>query len=306
MSESVSHRNAAEARVIEGNAKSLLEKLEAKWEWLKTEHGFRRAPVRAGIRLISWRARCLFQNEVVIKLPRWNLKMSLPTRPRVMGEYIYPFREHYEAELPYLEEVLSPGKVLLDVGANIGIYTLVASRIVGETGRVVAFEPSNQSFPGLQRNVALNRLKNVTALRTALGESVGRTRLYHAPDPVANSIRGDSFWGGESEEISVETLDRVIEQASIRHVDVIKIDAEGSEELVLRGAKQALATMRPVIIFEVNAEVCARLGLSPTGAREFLEKLGYKFRVLQNDHTFFRPKRPRPYFNVVAVPAYRS
>jgi FkbM family methyltransferase len=304
MSEGAPSPNVAEAKAIETNVKSFLKKLEAKWEWLKTEHGFRRAPVRTLVRLISWRARCLLQSEIVIKLRRWNLKMSLPTRPRVMGEYIYPFRENYEPELAYLEEALSPGGVFLDVGANIGIYTLVASRIVGGTGRVVAFEPSNQSFPGLQRNVALNSLTNVIALRTALGEKVGRTRLYHALDPVANSLRGDPSWGGESEEISIETLDHVIEQVSIRRVHVIKIDAEGSEELVLRGARQILTAMRPLVIFEVNPEVCARLGLSPTGAREFLENLGYKFRVLQNNHTFFRPRLPRPYFNVVATPGH--
>lgn len=285
--------------------KNTLEKLQAKWEWLKMQDGFHKAPVRTGIRLISWRARCLFQNGATIRLRRWNLKMFLPSRWRVMGEYIFALREYYEPELAYLEEVLSPGKIFFDVGANIGIYTLVASRIVGETGRVVAFEPSIQSFPGLQRNVALNGLTNVIVFRTALGEKTGGARLFHAPDPVANSVHGDPAWGGESEEITVETLDRVTEQASIKHVDVIKIDAEGAEELVLRGARKVLAEMRPVVIFEINQEACARFGLSSSGGRELLEKLGYKFHVLQDNGTFFQPSLPRPYFNVVATPIHR-
>ncbi len=285
--------------------KSVLEKVEAKWEWLKTQDGFHRGPVRAGIRLLSWRVTCLLRTGATIRLRRWNLRMFLPTRWRVMGEYIFTLREYYEPELAYLEEVLSPGKVFFDVGANIGIYTLVASRIVGETGRVVAFEPSIQSFPGLQRNVALNSLTNVIAFRAALSDKRGTARLCHAPDPVGNSVCGDPVWGAEAEEITVETLDRMIEQACVQHVDVIKIDTEGAEELVLRGAKKILAEMRPVVIFEVNPEACARFGLSPNGVRELLESLGYEFRVLHRNGTFFRPRLPPPYFNVVAIPGDR-
>jgi len=284
--------------------KNALKRLQAKWEWLKTQDGFHKAPVRTGIRLISWRAMRLLRIGATIRLRRWNLRMFVPTRWRLTGDFL-ALREHYEPELAYLEEVLSPGKVFFDVGANIGIYTLVASRIVGETGRVVAFEPSIQSFPGLQRNVALNGLTNVIAFRTALGEKAGRARLYHAPDPVGNSVCGDSAWGAETEEITLETLDRVTEQASIRHVDVIKIDAEGADELVLRGGKKVLTAMRPVVIFEVNPEACARFGLSPYGARELLENLGYEFRVLHNNGTFSRLRSAPPYFNVVAIPNYR-
>ena len=74
---------------------------------------------------------------------------------------------------------------------------------------------------------------------------------------------------------------------------------------LLRGAKKILAEMRPVVIFEVNPEACARFGLSPNGVRELLEDLGYEFRVLHHDGTFFRPRLPSPYFNVVAIPTDR-
>jgi len=285
--------------------KSVLEKLEAKWEWLKAQDGFHRGPVHAAIRLLFWRAMCLLRTGATVRLRRWNLRMFLPTRWRVMGEYIFTLREYYEPELAYLEEVLSPGKVFFDVGANIGIYTLVASRIVGQTGRVVAFEPSIQSFPGLQRNVALNSLTNVIAFRAALSDKRGTARLYHAPDPVANSVCGDPAWGADAEEITVETLDCMFEQACVQHVDVIKIDAEGAEELVLRGAKKILAEMRPVVIFEVNPDACVRFGLSPNGVRELLASLGYQFRSLHRNRTFFQPRLPSPYFNVVAIPSDR-
>ncbi len=286
--------------------KRTLKKLEARWEWLKSQDGFHRAPVRTGLRLISWRARCLLRRGAIVKLRRWNVRMFLPTQWRAMGEYIFPLRENYEPELTYLEEILSPGKVFLDVGANLGIYTLVASRIVGETGRVIAFEPSVQSFPGLQRNIALNRLTNVTALRAALSEKTGTAYLYHAPDPVGNSLCGDPTWGGEAEEVPLETLDHVAEQTCLGRVDVIKIDAEGAEELVLRGGRKVLALMRPVIIFEINPEACTRLGLSPNGTRDLLADFGYEFRDPHQTGKLFRPKFPPAYLNVVAIPCPRG
>src|SRR6266403_313613 len=99
--------------------------LGRKWEFLKTQHGFRRSPMRTAIRLISWTARCFIQKAVTVKLRRWDVRM------------------------------LSPGKTFVDAGANFGIYTMVASKLVGEAGRVIAFEPTAESFEVLRRNIAL-------------------------------------------------------------------------------------------------------------------------------------------------------
>ena len=79
--------------------------------------------------------------------------MFLPAKWQGIGRLIFTLREHYEPELAYLEKVLSAGKTFVDVGASFGIYTVAASRMVGDTGRVLAFEPSVQSFPILQKNI---------------------------------------------------------------------------------------------------------------------------------------------------------
>jgi len=282
--------------------KNLLKGIKRKWGFLKSQEAFRKAPMLTGIHLISWLLRCSLRKAVVLNLRRWNVRMYLPPQWRGFGKYIFAFRESYEPELIYLEKFLSPGSTFIDVGANMGIYTLVASRLVGEAGYVIAFEPSAQSFSLLRRNIALNALTNVLALPEALSNERGRTKLYHGPDPVCNSLGRDFSWDGDSEDVATETLDNLLRRTSLRRVDAIKIDVEGAEELVLRGALNTLTRMRPAIVFEINPGACSCLGLSPHGATELLQSLGYNCFVVGQRGTAFRLDSPPGYFNVLAIP----
>jgi len=118
--------------------------------------------------------------------------MILPPNWRGVGKLIYAFRDYYEPELLYLERVLSPGKVFVDAGANFGIYTLLASKIVGEAGRVISFEPSSRVFPVLRRNITLNGFKNVLAFPIALTDKPGRARLYYHSAVGCDSLGKDA------------------------------------------------------------------------------------------------------------------
>jgi len=240
--------------------------------------------------------------KTVLDLPRWNARMFFRAQRKGFGKFIYTFREYYEPELAYLEKVLSPGKVFIDVGANFGVYTLVASTLVGAAGKVIAVEPTAESFAILRQNIALNHFSNVSAFQVALTHASGKAWLYYGWDPVGNSLGMDPLCGEGGEEVQTESLDNLLEQNRIGHVDVIKVDVEGAEELVLRGATRTLTTNSPVVIFEYNPGCSVRLGLSPCGARDFLEGLGYEFVVLgecaKSDTSHSGPT----YFNIVAIP----
>lgn len=279
-----------------------LRNLGSRWQFLKTEYGFRRAPVLTVIRLVSWMVRCVLQKSVLVNLRRWDVKMLLPGNWRGLGKFVFVFRENYEPELDYLAKFLAPGKTFVDVGANFGIYTLLASKLVGETGRVIAFEPTAESFAVLRRNIALNRFSNALTFKMALSEKPGTAWLYYGTDPVRNSLGKDPCWEGGGEEIVTESLDNVLQQALVDRVDVIKIDAEGAEELVLRGANNLLTAMRPVIIYEMNPEASAHLGLPEHGATRLLEHLGYEFFVQGQPGTSCSDESSPGYFNVVAIP----
>ena len=277
-----------------------LKHLEDKWQYLKAQEGFQQAPLLTALRLIAWRARCLLQRPAIINLSEWNVRMFLPPEWRGIAKLVFAFREGYEPETAYLDKILSAGQVFVDVGANFGIYTLPASKIVGETGRVLAFEPSAQSFPLLANNIALNGLTNVRAFPVALAQKKGRAWLHRGPNPSLNSLGKDPSWKEDGEEIATESLDQVLHQVGIDRVDVIKMDVQGAEELVLRGASNVLTSVHPVIIFEIWPEGTTLLGLSPYGAWELLEILGYEFFVVQRGAVYVA-KTPPAGGNVVAI-----
>ena len=282
--------------------KSRLKKAREMWQFLKTQEAFRRAPVLTLFRSASWYWRCVLRMATVLELPRWKVRMFFPAQRKGFGKFIYAFREYYEPELAYLEKVLSPGKVFIDVGANFGVYTLVASKLVGTSGRVIAFEPTAQSFAILRQNIALNHFANVRAFQFALAQRRGKAWLYHGWDPVGNSLGKDPLCGNEGEEVQTEALDKLLEEKGIDRVHAIKIDVEGAEELVLRGAIRCLTTHRPIVIFEFNPGCAARLGLSPCGARDLLESLGYEFVLLGDCARSNNPEARPTYFNIVAIP----
>src|SRR5258708_23422563 len=150
-----------------GTVNKLVRGFKGKWDFLRTYPAFRLASMQTTLRLASWRTRCLLRTAGTVHLRRSGVRMILPPNWRGVGKLIYAFRDYYEPELLYLERVLSPGKVFVDAGANFGIYTLLASKILGEGGRVISFEPSSRVFPVLRRNFALNGFKNVLSFPLA-------------------------------------------------------------------------------------------------------------------------------------------
>ena len=279
--------------------------LLGKWRRLRAQYGFRRSPVRTVSRLILWGVTCSCRRTATARLTRWDLQVLLPAKWRGIGKLVFAFRECYEPELEYLRSLLCPGATFVDVGANLGIYTLVASRIVGPSGRVIACEPSVQSFPLLQRNITLNSLTNVTAFPVALSEKAGRVPLYHAGScSSGNSLGYHPSFPGSFETVLAESLDDVLQRIPAGRVDVIKMDVQGAEELVLRGAQKTLASKNPAIIFEFYPEGADLLGLSPSGAWNLLEGLGYEFFTVCSAGSISRIESPpieSMYANVVAI-----
>jgi FkbM family methyltransferase len=272
-----------------------------RWRYLRTQKSFRVAPLVTLARLISWRVRCLFRWPGTIKLRTWGVRMFLPAEWRGIGKLVFAFREHYEPELGYLEQVLSPGKIFADAGACYGIYTLAASKIVGPSGRVVAFEPSSKGFQVLQENLALNGLTNVVAYPLALAEKKGRASLYLHPNIGCDSLGRDATFTDQAEEAATDSLDDILQRLSVDHLDVLKMDVQGAEELVLRGASRILQSSRPSIIFEIFPEGAETLGLSGYGAWDHLENLGYEFFTVDQSGSLRKADSPPTGNNVVAI-----
>ena len=173
---------------------------------------------------------------------------------------------------------LRKGDIVVDVGANIGYYTLLAARLVGSTGHVYAFEPEPEAFALLERNVALNGYDNVTLVPKALGRESGTLQLF-----VAKRNRGDHRVYDPSGkrgaiDVPVVTLDEALAQWAPAHVDFLKVDTQGAECMILDGARQTIAEHPELqIVMELTPHFLAAVGDDPRVCLERLATAGYSF-----------------------------
>jgi FkbM family methyltransferase len=241
------------------------------WKQLAERPDFRKNPGQAIAKRLLWRLRWALRRDA------WNLRLDDGSRILAQrggaGALIFFQKSSDPDTASFLSAFLKPGMVFVDVGANIGEYTLRAARLVGPAGDVHAFEPSPASFTLLQANVAQNGYENVAAVRAALGDSNGTVSLRIEEDPSLNrldlvsetqpvpcitvdSFRLDSYWAPQN-----------------RRIDLIKLDVEGAELLVLRGAER-LPGM-PVWFFEHSPENCACFGYDPSRILAIFRERGY-------------------------------
>lgn len=290
---------------------ALLKVMVWKWRLMTNLPLYRATPLLAVSRLLAWRIRCWLKLPAVIDLPRCGAKFFLP--PRWGGEgstLIYVAREDAEIELTFLDRLLRPGDVVADAGANFGIYTVIAAKLVGADGRVLAFEPNAGVMPVLRRNVELNGFTNVRLFQEALSDSEGRVQLYHYADlgPVGYAIAPGETGDKGSETVTTVSLDAALQREELTRVDFLKLDIEGAELAALRGAKELFDRCRPVIVFELNPEAAARFGLAADAAWRHLEALDYHFFTLSEAGKLHRAMSPPPekswgFQNIIALHA---
>ncbi len=282
--------------------------LYGRWRYLLEHPGFRQAPVATLSRLL-WRRLCSeFGIPAVVNLPAWDVRFYLPPKSHGAGTMmIYAVRELYEKELAHLRNFISPGMVVVDGGANYGIYSLAAARLVGPAGRVFSFEPGLESFSVLRKNIELNCLQNVRSFRAALADKEGTASLYHSGrGPNSFSLARPEHGSCGSEVVATLPLNKILQREKAEQVGLIKLDVEGAEELALRGAFPLIASSRPCVIFEINPGASRGLGLRPFGAWELLENAGYRFFSLLGCGDLRKLGTPPPGGNVVAIYGGRS
>ncbi|MBC8136375.1 MAG: FkbM family methyltransferase [Fibrella sp.] len=178
-----------------------------------------------------------------------------------------------------LARYLSNGQIFVDIGANVGAYTLFAAAQVGATGHVFSIEPNPKAFARLSQNVELNDFRNCTLMEKAVSDRAGSSAMFSAFDDLAVSRlvgegNGQPPRPKETVTVAVETLDACLgDRAGI--VQIVKADAEGAEMQILRGATQTLRG-RPYLLLEVDDKLLRDLGSSQEEVVTFLRDLGYR------------------------------
>lgn len=167
------------------------------------------------------------------------------------------FTGTYEAgTLNVMDKCLREGDIFIDVGANIGLMSIFSSRAVGKKGKVYSFEPVLETFTILQKNIEINKIRNIDAFNIGISDSKGKSFIYTNPSAGKGSssfIKPPDQSESKEYEIIIETLDEFLIGHDLTNIRMVKIDVEGWELHVLRGAKPLLQSPQaPIICIEYS------------------------------------------------------
>jgi FkbM family methyltransferase len=222
-----------------------------------------------------------------------TLKMKV-NRAAYMGSCIYWRGYHHLSELSLLKNILDPDMVFLDIGANQGEYTLYAAKIFAKgKGQVISFEPVPAMYKILDENISLNTFcDQVLVCKFGLSDkkttvdiydSASPSMLHYAHHEGLNTMYPSSARNNKICTIDVKLLDDIIDDFSLKKIDVIKIDVEGSELPILQGALKTIEKYKPKLIIEINEETFVAGGYHKENVLELLNKYGYTFSIIKRN-----------------------
>jgi FkbM family methyltransferase len=175
--------------------------------------------------------------------------------------------------------LLEPEMVVVDGGANVGQYSMLAAAKVGARGSVHAFEPIPDTFACLKKNLMANSLENITANNLALWNCEETVHLG-MPEDMVDNVGSYTVGAADSSSGSIEasaaSLDTYAVTHALRRLDLIKLDIEGAESFALRGARKVLEEFRPTILMEINRQALTRAGSGVDALWAEMSRLGYR------------------------------
>jgi len=176
----------------------------------------------------------------------------------------------------FSRSLVAPGDTIFDIGSNIGQWVIGISRRAGPSAVIHAFEPVPTTCERLVHNLALNRVDWVHCHRQALSDENGRA-TFHVPTNDSATASFAALPSSTRVEVATIRLDRFCEGRGIDRIDLMKVDVEGAELMVFRGAGALLETdSAPVILFEAEEAHCRRLGYSVKAVKRLLADKGYE------------------------------
>lgn len=213
-----------------------------------------------------------------------------------------------------IRTILRPGQTAIDVGANVGYFTAVMAQCVGPAGRVWSFEPVPETFELLELCKSLNDYTHVTPIMVALGAANGSTEITYDRRHSGIATMHPDQVAGDTQRVELRSLDTLVSAGEVgRRPDLIKVDVEGHELDVLRGARETIVEASPTIVFELNERTARVAGWTLAELAELLLSLGdYSFFLIDDDGThpldpfsfrLERNERLDPHVDVLAQPA---
>jgi FkbM family methyltransferase len=242
-------------------------------------------------------------NLVIIRNFDSNLVLRVD-RSKVMGASIYWTGFHEYRELLFLHDFLTKEMVLLDVGANIGEYSVFAAKRLTK-GKVVAFEPVPALRQVLHENIEMNQFANVIVKPYGLSDAAGSFPIYFVGE---NENEGQAtFFPGEiqnqrSVNAELKKLDDEWDQLSLNRLDFVKMDIEGSELRALLGARNVITRFRPFIMLEISEVTYRSAGYSLEDVSNYFKGINYRPFAIDKMGKLVSSSELPSFGNVVFVP----
>ncbi len=182
-----------------------------------------------------------------------DVRVRVPSDLRLMTPYIlHEQNDWFEEEIQFLRSFIRPGMNVVDIGANYGVYTLTIAKLIGESGKIWAFEPTSDTADCLKQSISDNNFKNINLVQAGLSDKIRKAKFYTGSNAELNSLHKESVPEGNFETILLLTLDHCRKKYQWTDIDFIKLDAEGEESNILRKGKHTLSTLSPLIMYELK------------------------------------------------------
>lgn len=226
-----------------------------------------------------------------------EIKLSLDSNKFTQKLMLDSFQkgQTYESEvLQLIYRFLEKGDCFIDIGTHIGYYSVLAAKIVGNEGKVFAFEPELSNYQKILENISLNNLSNIQLFNLALSSESKETHLFFNQDNDGGHALWDvgkhpfnqkSLQSQTMQNIQQSTLDDILsQQQDISQIKIIKIDTEGAEVNVIKGAVNTISKYNvPYIICEINRFGLKQMGTNEAELREFMNTLKYESYLITSD-----------------------
>ncbi len=276
---------------------------------------YRRLPVKPFLRTLGklyLKYRLVSRNRVVIA-ERDEIRYELDLRESIDSSIYY--EGCFEPDVVrIIQQYVQQGMVAIDIGANIGCHTFRLAQLVGDKGKVIAFEPSSWAFRKLERNSALNNFGNIVLEKTALSDEKidGKLLRIYASWPLRCNAHDDlhPIHRGYpmNDVVDLITLDDYVRMKKITKVDFIKLDVDGYELKVIRGGIKSIRAFRPIMIVEFGEYTLEGFGDSLEDLVDLLAESGYLFYSGQdlgqydNKESLLKAVPPDATINVLCKP----
>jgi FkbM family methyltransferase len=235
--------------------------------------------------------------EIIYKLANIFLKnKGIQTRisgfdVRLPVRYYKFFIPSYELNnINFINNYLQKDMTAIDIGAHIGLLSVIISQKIGKNSKCYSFEPTPSTFGLLKQTIKINGKENVvTPFQMAVSDKVGKTKFYitdieaHNSNSLSVSHRENA--NEHPVDIDVTTIDAFVKQNNLSQLDFLKIDAEGAEYAVLKGSKESIEKFRPLILLAIHPQFVKNFGDNLSSIWDFLSQYNYKVIYMSEEVT---------------------